>query len=305
MIPTYLGFVSAALATTESSVSLRNCSRVSAPIEPGEAVDGCGCLRCRNVDPTVARHALVDDVVWAARLLGRRPSIPLAAVGLGVVAALADPTPLRHVDRLSIEAGSAVGTVGALLLHTVVLRAYVGVVAADALTGRRSSAAAATPLVLRRAVPLLGAIAAILLLAGGAFLVVGVAVGGVVQAVSPLDWALFSGPLAAAVFGTPMAFVLYKFWLAPEVCVVGRAGPLTALRTSWAITDLHWLRAGLVVVGFAATAIAPDAAATAADSLGSERLTGALEAAAVPFRWVLTTVWYCVGVQLYARAVLR
>lgn len=278
---------------------------MSAPIKPGEDVDGCGCLRCRDIDPAVAQHALVDDIVWAARLLGSRPSIPLAAVGLGLAVALADPTPLRHADRLSVEVGSVVRTVGALLLHTVLLRAYVGIVAADALNGERSSPTAAAALVVRRAAPLLGAIAAILLLTGSVFLVVGVVVGGLVQAVGPLNWALFSGPPAAAVFGTPMAFVLYKFWLAPEVCVVGRAGPVNALRTSWAITDLHWLRAGLVVIGFAATVIAPDVVATAVDYLGPGRLAEPLEAATVPFRWVLTTVWYCVGVQLYVRAVLR
>jgi hypothetical protein len=42
--------------------------------------------------------------------------------------------------------------------------------------------------------------------------------------------------VGGVVFAVPFLFFLFKFWFAPEACVIGQYGPIESLGVSWRIT---------------------------------------------------------------------
>jgi hypothetical protein len=68
--------------------------------------------------------------------------------------------------------------------------------------------------------------------------------------ITPVEMVSF--PVAAAVggivFAVPFLFLLFKFWFAPEACVIGQYGPLKSLRVSWRITTNYRGKFLLIVV---------------------------------------------------------
>jgi hypothetical protein len=63
---------------------------------------------------------------------------------------------------------------------------------------------------------------------------------------------LISFPVAAAVggfvFAVPFLLLLFKFWFAPEACVIGQYGPIESLRVSWRITTNYRGKFLLIVI---------------------------------------------------------
>ncbi|AJF27344.1 hypothetical protein SG26_00975 [Haloarcula sp. CBA1115] len=59
-------------------------------------------------------------------------------------------------------------------------------------------------------------------------------------------------PVVAAVgglvFAVPFLGLLFKFWFAPEACVIGQYGPLKSLRISWQITTNYRRKFVLIAV---------------------------------------------------------
>ncbi len=134
-------------------------------------------------------------------------------------------------------------------------------------------------------------------------------VGLAIEAVTGIalaDDSVFSGASATIIFGSVMALVSFKFWLAPEVCVAGGYGPLAALRLSWSLTPTHRLRLLIVIVGFGFTVFGGELLA------GTLAVTGAKAVLTVPglalvgavAQGLLYVVWFAVGTQIYLRSVV-
>jgi hypothetical protein len=208
-----------------------------------EDIDGCGCLRCQEVDHEVVRRSLADILYWSTRLPFARPSILLVfgAVGLLQLGVLVTPTAL------------SMALVGLGVLGVFIGRGYIGVVGRGALGHEKPTPSAAVRTVLHRFPAFLGAVVAVILL-----LVLLVAV--VVSVLSP------GGRWLATVTGTDpvlaelgtlfllvalVVYTLLKACFIPEACFIGGYGPLTSVRVSWRITSVHRLKAVLILAGFA------------------------------------------------------
>lgn len=204
-------------------------------------VDGCGCVRCQEVDHEVLRRSLAGALVWSATLPFRRPSIlvVLAAVGVLQAAAVVAPTEfavlLVCIGVLGVFAG----------------RGYIGIVGRDAIGTEQSSPESALRTVASRFPSFAGAIVVVLL---GLF-TVGLAVVTIVApALSGLT--TFAGFDAVAAETTiivllvgVVTYTLLKCCFVPEACFVGGYGPLEAVRVSWVITRVHAAKAVAIVTG--------------------------------------------------------
>ncbi|WP_162991597.1 hypothetical protein [Halostella salina] len=271
-----------------------------------DAADGCGCVRCRDLDAAVVRHSVADDVWWTVRLLQRHPSVPVIVVGL--VAGMAAIKPVTASVEPSTGPASWIGapahTALAVLLLGVFLRGYVGAVVAGELTGHRPSVRDALAHTGRRGVPLFATVLAILLVLLLAFVLAIAVVSLLVFQVGLLGPGVFDGLTPTLLFGSILAVVFYKCWMAPDVCVVGGTGPVTALRVSWRVTTAHWRRVCVLLLSFVVSVGGPPAVAAALAALGGGSVS------AVPgtnvlvdlWQWLSTVVWYGVGVQVYARS---
>lgn len=298
------------------SPRLRPSSRVKSPdvnprnepmatIERREAVDGCGCVRCRDVEPAVVRRTTGDDVHWSLRLLRRHPSNLALIAGLVCLVAALEPltAPFEPTTGPASWIGDPVHTAVGIVLLVVFLRGYVGAVVATELTGGRQGVRRALPQVGRRFVPLLATVVGMLVVAALAFAAALVVVSLLVFEVGLLGPGVFDGLTPTLLFGSVIALVLYKLWLAPEVCVVGGAGPIRALRASWGITSAHWRRVCVLLGSFAVTISAPHVVGGLLVAVGGQPIQvpgfGVLSDL---FRWLSTAVWYCVGAQIYVRS---
>lgn len=279
-----------------------------AAIERRQAVDGCGCIRCREVDPALVRRSTAGDLRWSLRLFRRRPSLLVLVSGSALAWTLSDPIIASFVRTTGAGAGvgTAIRTAMSLLLLVVLLRGYLGAVVADELTGRRTTHRRAAVYTARRLVPLLGTIA-------GLFSLVGLVLGVSILVVSVLVFdaglfgpEIFDGVTPTLLFGSVIAPAFYKLWIAPDVCVVGGEGPITALRSSWRITRAHWRRICLLLASFAVTITAPYAVAELLAVVSGTPPTSipGFDALRTQFQWLTTAVWYCVGAQIYARSAL-
>lgn len=274
--------------------------------------DGCGCVRCRSLAPTLLRQSLGGDLLWGVRLLVRRPSIPLLALALFLVIALLDPVLAQAPQRIPLVDISIEGVVFLSLLG-VFVRAYTAAVAVGLLTGGTSPADDVWPTI-RYSLGRAPAVAAVLALTIGlAFAALAVASQFVWLLDVSVDAAFgvgvvgdtfFDGPAATLVFGSVMVVAAVKFWLAPEICVVGGYAPWTAMRVSWTITRLHRFRLLVVVAGFAATTFGPQALAGLTTTVGGVTLDWipGLELCGFYLQALLAAVWFAVGTQIYLRA---
>ncbi len=207
-------------------------------------VDGCGCLRCQEVDSDVLQRSGPDTIRWSSRLVLARPSILFVFFAVAPLQLLA----LVDSDAL-VVAGVVVGVLGAF-----VGRGYVDVTGRATLGGRPVSPVEALRTVLRRLPALVGAITV---------LSVGSVVGaGLVRVVitpvaknalepvgvDPTVVDLFSLVLIAGC----LLYAVVKFCVLPEACFVGGYGPVASLRVAWTVTSLQTTRAVLAVAGFAA-----------------------------------------------------
>ena len=217
-------------------------------IKAREDVDGCGCLECRNIGTITTNRSVLDALVWSVRLFCSSPSLP-AFTGVIILA-----NRLLETDSITVLPMPVIGVAEAVtaFVFIISIRAYVGTIVAGELTGDPVTIREG----LRRSIARTPALVGVILLVVFSvmtipffvslplFLLVGV------LPVAPVEMVSF--PAAAAVggivFAVPFLFLLFKFWFAPEACVIGQYGPLKSLRVSWRITTNYRRKFLLVVV---------------------------------------------------------
>ena len=239
-------------STRETSTSHGTTTRDVAPtIRARDDIDGCGCLDCRNIDTTATRRTVFDALVWSVRLFRSYPSI-VAFAGIIILANRlletdvinALPTPVISV--IEVATGFA---------FIVLIRAYVGMIVAGELTEDPVTIREGLYRSLSRTPALVSLIVFIVFSAMTIpffvllpLLVLGGAIPG-----NPVEMVGF--PVAAAVggiiFAVPFLLLLFKFWFAPEACVIGQYGPIESLRVSWRITTNY--RGKFVLIAVIAT----------------------------------------------------
>lgn len=281
------------------------------PVKRSADIDGCSCLRCRTVDVRIRRRSPAGDILWATTLLRRYPSVLVLAIL--IMASTWLLWPLFETMPQTWPIGTGVAFF--IAVNATITRTYTVGVTVDALRGidrpvpRRFIAC-------QRYLPaVVVSLIATLLAAGVAVVVTALFVRVLMSALSlfdalagvtPVVKSAFEGASASLVFGSVAGLGVYKFWLAPEICVAGGYGPLTALRVSWQTTRLHRFRILVVITGFAATMLLPEIGRRAVAALGGEwllwdPLVGLLQLICFGVGYV---VWYAVGTQIYVRTIL-
>ncbi len=285
------------------------------PVRRREDTDGCACVRCRSVDSQIFRQSVGGDLLTGTALLGRHPSVAVAVLVVLLLTGLLDPL-WTHVGQpvsfIDIPAeGLFYLTVLAVGVRTYAVTLFTASVNDQMLSVRES---------VRYSVGRLPAVSAtVVAIVVASFLAVGVVsviasvlfelalAAETATGVALVDDSIFSGASATLIFGSVMALAAFKFWLAPEICVAGGYGPLTALRLSWSLTPAHRLRLLVVVVGFGLTVFGGELVA------GTRAVTGAETVLAVPglapvgfvAQGLLYVVWFAVGTQIYLRSVVE
>jgi len=206
-------------------------------------IDGCGCLRCQQVDAETLRRSLPGTVQWSARLLVDHPSIVLVFLAVGAVQLLSTV----DADAL-VLLGIPLGIGGVF-----VGRGYIGVVGRERLANRDPDPVRTLVTVLRRVPAFVGASVLVFAVLLGLWALLTVVLAGPVTA---LLGALGLSPFAADVvllvcLALALVYALVKLWFVPEACFIGGYGPFGALRVSWQLTTLHRRKAVLIVAGFA------------------------------------------------------
>lgn len=205
-------------------------------------------------------------------------------------------------EPLEVSLRAALG--GFLLF--ILLRGYIGAVVATELRGRRPDSRAELSHAGWRLLPLIGTVLAVFTIAGAVFGVAVVSTGALVYGAGVLNPGVFDGLTPTLLFGPLIAIVAYRFWLAPDACVVGSLGPIASLRWSWTATALHWRRMCALFVGFLLSLAVPSVFAAVLTTAGGGDVLASPGVGLVSslFQWLTAVVWYCVGVQIYVRSVL-
>jgi len=221
---------------------------VAPTIKARDDIDECGCLECRNIETTTTNRTVLDALVWSARLFRFYPSI-LAFAGVIILA-----NRLLETDSINALPLPAIGVAEAVTAFAFIIsiRAYVGTIVAGELTGDPVTIREGLRRSLARTPALVGVILLVVFsvmtipffVSLPLFLLVGV------LPVTPVEMVSF--PVAAAVggivFAVPFLFLLFKFWFAPEACVIGQYGPIESLRVSWRITTNYRGKFVLIVI---------------------------------------------------------
>ena len=223
-------------------------SDVAPTIRARADTDGCGCLECRNVDTTTTNRTVLDALVWSVRLFRSSPSI-VAFAGVIVLARR-----LLETDIVSVLPAPAVGVVEAVTAFAFVIsiRAYVGTIVAGELTDSPVTIREGLHRSIARTPALIGVVLLVVFsvlmvpffVSFPLFVLVGFILGNPV--------AILGFPIVAAVGGivvaVPFFLLLFKFWFAPEACVIGQYGPVESLGVSWRLTTHYRGKFVLIVV---------------------------------------------------------
>jgi hypothetical protein len=205
--------------------------------------EGCGCVRCQQVDGEALRRSVAGMLRWSTRIVIDRPSIPLVFLGVAFLQLFVVLGPGEFA-----LAGAIAGVAGVFAG-----RGYIGVVGRDVLAHREPSAADALRTVLRRFPAFVGA--AILVVA--LLVSVGLFVARVLSqparvALETAGVSTFATDVVVLLaVAASVVYLLLKFWFVPEACFVGGYGPAGSLRASWRLTSLHRRKVFLVLSGFA------------------------------------------------------
>lgn len=223
-------------------------------IKTRDDVDGCGCLECRNIETVTTRRTVLDAVVWSVRLFRSYPSIAVFASVIIVANRLLETDGITMLPTPAVDVFDAITAFAFIFL----IRAYVGTIVAGELTDDTVTIREGLHRSIARIPALLGVtvllVLSVLTVSSLAFLPLLVLVG--VAPENPV--AVVGFPVVAAigviVVVVPVLLLLFKFWFAPEACVVGRYGPVEALRISWRITTNYrgkFLLLSLIAIGSA------------------------------------------------------
>jgi hypothetical protein len=221
---------------------------VGPTIRARDDIDGCGCLECRNVEATTTNRTVLDALVWSVRLFRSYPSI-VAFAGVIILA-----NRLLETDIVTVLPTPAVGVVEAVTTFAFIIsiRAYVGTIVAGELTD--------TPVTIRegvyRSIARTPALVGVVLLVVFSVIVVpsfvSVPLFGLIGLTLSDPVGIVSFPVVAAIGATvvvvPFFVLLFKFWFAPEACVIGQYGPIESLGVSWRLTTNYRGKFVLIVV---------------------------------------------------------
>jgi len=274
-------------------------------IPPRDVIDGCGCIRCRGIDPAILGRSTVGDLRWSVDLLQKRLSVPATATTFVVVLAVLEFILAPFEPMVGWVDAPIHNLLGGVLLG-VLLRGYVSTVVASELTDQQMTRRETVAFATRRLLPLSATLLGMMIVGTIAFALSLIVVSLLVFDAGVLGPSVFEGVTPTLLFGSVVAVVFYKFWLAPDIAVVGEVGPVTALRISWTSTTTHWLRVASLLVSFVATVTMPDILGSTLAATNFEFVLGApgSETLVSGFRWLTTSVWYCVGTQIYVRSIL-
>jgi len=275
-------------------------------IKDREDVDGCACLECRNIETTTTNRTVLDALVWSVRLFRSYPSIVVFA---GVIILT---NRLLETDSISVLPMPAIEVLEAATAFAFIIsvRAYVGTIVAGELTGSSVTVREGLRRSLARTPALVGVILIIVfsvmtlpfMVTGPLILLVGA------MPFTPLE--VVSFPVAAAVggitFAVPFLLLLFKFWFAPEACVIGQYGPLKSLRISWRITTNYRRKFVLIVVIAAGSAISLYLPAVLPE-LGTETVSihPVLYGVSSSVGELLSIVWASAYAHIYVQGVIR
>lgn len=207
-----------------------------------EDVDGCGCLRCQEVDPEVRRRSLAGALFWSCALPLVRPSVLLILAVVGLI----------QVIALAVPATLSMALVFAGVLGVFVGRGYLGIVGRERLGARSRTPVSALRVVLRQLPPFVGAVTVVVVtvsLAGVAVVTLLPRALGWLGDVTGVD-PIFADLATLFVLAVLVMYALLKCCFLPEACFIGGYGPLASVRVSWQITSLHTGKAVLIVAGF-------------------------------------------------------
>jgi hypothetical protein len=274
-------------------------------IPPRDDIDGCGCIRCRGIDPAILGRSTAGDLRWSIDLLQKRLSVPATAMTFVVVLAALELILAPFEPTVGWVDTPIHNLIGGVLLG-VLLRGYVSTVVASELTDQQMTRRETVAFAIRRLLPLSVTLLGMIIVGAVAFALSLMVISLLVFDAGVLGPSVFEGVTPTLLFGSIVAVVFYKFWLAPDIAVVGGVGPVTALRISWTATTTQWLRVASLLVSFVATVAMPDILGGALAAANVEFMLGTpgSETLVSGFRWLTTSVWYSVGTQIYVRSIL-
>ncbi|WP_261385038.1 hypothetical protein [Haloarcula hispanica] len=217
-------------------------------IKSREDIDGCGCLECRNIETTTTNRTVLDALVWSVRLFRSYPSI-IAFAGVTILA-----NRLLETDIINGLPMPVIGVFDALtaFVFIILIRAYVGTIVAGELTDNSVTIREGVHRSITRTPALIGVtlliVFSVMTVPFFLFLPLLLFAGAIPG--NPAD--IIGFPVVAAVgglvFAVPFLGLLFKFWFAPEACVIGQYGPLKSLRISWQITTNYRRKFVLIAV---------------------------------------------------------
>lgn len=205
-------------------------------------IDGCGCMRCQDIEYSRLQPSLVAVFVWSFRLPVERPSIIVVFLVLGIAHLIA-----RTVLGELVVLSAAIG-----VLAVFVGRGYVGVVGEAALGPRQPAPLENIGTVIGRLPSFLGAVLIVVVLLFTFIYGFGTLLPELVrewgQALSVTGTSVDAALLVFLAAG--ILFLLMKFWFVPEACFIGGYGPLESLYVSWEVTAIQRTKAAAMVGGF-------------------------------------------------------
>lgn len=279
------------------------------PIRRDAETEGCGCLDCRNVDAATTRRSLFDTVRWGWGLCRAYPSIPVFGVALVAMATLVDTVGAQYLPTPVVTLLSLVFSVG----FFVGLRAYVATLAARDLTGSTLSPWPWCRRAIGRALLLIPVVLTLVFVLSMLSMLLTIALFGVllladVQPAAPgLGQPAFLAVIAVSVVTLvgPLLLVLFKCWFAMEACIIGRYGPIEAVRVSWGMTTAYrgkLLR--LVAVVIATLGIGYLDGVTPSLAGGPRTLLAGLQTLLGALGELSAVLWFAVSAHLYVHGVV-
>lgn len=291
---------------SSSIVDVTTTGDVAPMIKARDDVDGCGCLECRNIETTTTNRTVIDALVWSVRLFRSYPSIVVFA-GVIILA-----NRLLETDLINALPMPVIGTfeVATAFAFIVLIRAYVGTIVAGELTGDTVSIRDGMRRSIARIPALVGVIFFIVfsvmtipfLVLTPLFVLFGVLLGNPVEMVGFPVVAAIGG----IVYAVPFLLLLFKFWLAPEACVIGQYGPIESLRISWRITTNYrgkFLLIVIIVIGSAMGLYVPTLLPEMGASLAS--LSPVVNAVSSSVGELLSIVWASAYAHIYVQGVVE
>jgi hypothetical protein len=133
------------------------------------------------------------------------------------------------------------------------------------------------------------------------FVVVGFTLGNPVE--------ILGFPIVAAVggvvFAVPFLFFLFKFWFAPEACVIGQYGPIESLMISWRITTNYrgkFVLIAVIAVGSAISIYLPTVLPEL--GMGPTLVSPILDAISSSAGELLSVVWASAYAHTYIQGIV-